>query len=80
MFNPPVTRDEVLDTLKFMGIPFTYEKIKEPGKGHVFSFDLGDDEFIDIYGPSFIKYKRKRFTSHRELKEQLLVDYPWTCN
>jgi hypothetical protein len=39
-YNPPITRDEVQDTLKFMNIPFSYEKINEPGKGHVFSFSL----------------------------------------
>jgi hypothetical protein len=78
-YNPPITRDEVQDTLKFMNIPFSYEKINEPGKGHVFSFSLTIG-FIDIYGPSFIKYRRKRYQSHRELVEQLAKDFPENCN
>jgi len=77
-YNPPETRDEVRDTLKFMGVLFKYEKINEPGKHHVFSFELSTG-FIDIYGPSFIKYRRKRYQSHRELVEQLAKDFPELC-
>ncbi len=72
-FNPPETRDEIRDTLYFLGIPYSYEKIKSP-KGHVFTFDLGK-HFISIYGPGFLKMGKTRFTSAYDLKCAILQEY-----
>lgn len=74
-FNPPDTRDEIRDTLVFMGIPFSYEKIKEP-KGHVFTFHLPmKDNLIAIYGPRFMKLDKKRYNSTYELKLGIMAAY-----
>jgi hypothetical protein len=78
-YNPPDTRDEIRDTLGFMGIPYKYEKLNTP-KGHVFSFALTDGSGdINIYSPSYITWtarkKRVRFHSAYEAKVELLSFY-----
>lgn len=72
-FNPPDTRDEIRDTLVFMGIPYSYEKLNTP-KGHVFTFDLGKN-FISIYGPRFLKLDKQRFNSTYDLKLAIMEKY-----
>ncbi len=72
-FNPPDTRDEIRDTLVFMGIPYKYEKLNTP-KGHVFAFDLGK-HFISIYGPQFLKMDKTKFTSTYDLKLAIMREF-----
>lgn len=72
-FNPPDTRDEIRDTLVFMGIEYKYEKMNTP-KGHVFTFDLGK-HFISIYGPRFLKMNKTRFNSTYDLKRAIMQEY-----
>ena len=74
-FNPPDTRDEIRDTLVFMGIPYSYEKINTP-KGHVFTFHLPrKDNLVAIYGPKFMKMDSKRYNSTYELKRAIMGTY-----
>lgn len=74
-FNPPDTRDEIRDTLYFMGIVNTYRKVDGP-KGHAFTFTLWDSGlFINILGPRSIFIGKQRFTDTYTAKLQLMKFY-----
>jgi hypothetical protein len=74
-FNPPDTRDEIRDTLVFMGIPYTYEKITGDA-GHVFTFHLPKkDNLIAIFGPKSMKLDKKKFKSTYDLKRAIMAEY-----
>lgn len=69
-YNPPEFRDQIRDTLYFMGIPYSYEKIKEKTR-HVYSFEL-DNYSILIYGPRFTKLNKKTYKSIPELQNAII--------
>ena len=73
-YNPPETRDLIRDTLYFMNIKYTYEKIKEPTK-HVYMFELDRKNTILIYGPRFMKLNRKTYKSAYELQVAVMREY-----
>lgn len=70
-WNPPETREEIRDTLFFMGIPYVYEKLKEP-RGHVYFFELPKENFISIYSPNYMKFNKKTFKSPYDLKREIM--------
>ena len=73
-WNPPETREEIKDSLFFVGISYVYEKLKEP-KGHVYFFELPDENFISIYSPKFMKFNKKTFKNPYDLKREIMRTY-----
>lgn len=73
-WNPPETREEIKDTLFFLGVSYVYEKLNEP-KGHIYFFELPEDNFISIYSPRFMKFNKKVFKNPYDLKREIMRAY-----
>ena len=74
-YNPPETKREIRDTLFCLGVEKTEARYDTP-KGHVWSFYLPETKSdIDIYSPSFMRYKKKVYKSTYELKLALISDF-----
>ena len=73
-WNPPETREEIRDTLFFMGISYLYEKVMEP-RGHVYFFELPDGNSIKIYSPNTMKFNKKIFKHPYDLKREIMRAY-----
>jgi hypothetical protein len=73
-FNPPESRDLIKDTLFCMGIPYEYEKIKQPTR-HIYFFELDRDNTVEIYSPTYMKLNRKTYKSVPELQRAIIQTY-----
>ena len=72
-FNPPDTRDEIRDTLFFMGVPHRYDK-RQGRYGHEYHLRSERADVV-IRSPRNIIVNRERLTSAYAAKRSLMTIY-----
>lgn len=73
-YNPPESREQIKDTLFCIGIPYSYEKIKETTR-HIYVFDLPQRNTVQIYSPNYMKMNKKAYKSVHELQRAIMQKY-----
>lgn len=74
-YNPPELKHELKDTLFCLGVTYEYQRFNTD-KGHVWSFYIPEIKAdVDIYGPKFIRFKKKVYRSLHEVKLALIETF-----